>query len=41
MNDPNVFDFKQKPRKYVPIKAPEDENFFLNQPVDPRIPDTQ
>ncbi len=33
--------FLQKPRKFVPIQAPKDETFFLNQPVDPRIPDKQ
>jgi len=37
----DCFDFSQKPRKFVPIKAPLDENFFLAQPVDPRIPDAE
>ena len=37
----DCFDFNQKPRTFVPIKAPEDEAFFLNQPLDPRMPDTQ
>ncbi len=37
----DCFNFLQKPRKFVPIKAPKDEAFFLNQPVDPRIPDAQ
>jgi phospholipase C len=37
----DCLDFSQAPRKFVPIKAPKDANFFLNQPVDPRIPDTQ
>ena len=35
------FNFKQKPRKFVPIKAPEDALFFLHQPPDPRMPDTE
>lgn len=37
----DCFDFSQKPRKFVPIKAPQDAAFFLNQPLDPRIPDEQ
>jgi phospholipase C len=37
----DCFDFSQKPRKFVPIKSPEDARFFLNQPEDPRIPDEQ
>jgi phospholipase C len=37
----DCFDFSQKPRRFVPIKAPEDATFFLNQPNDPRIPDTE
>jgi phospholipase C len=37
----DCLDFKQKPRAFVPIKAPEDAAFFLNQPNDPRMPDTQ
>jgi phospholipase C len=37
----DCLDFTQKPRKFVPIKAPLDERFFLSQPVDPRIPDLQ
>ncbi len=36
----DCFDFSQKPRKFVPIKAPMDEAFFLNQPNDNRIPDS-
>ena len=35
----DCLDFSQAPRKFVPIKAPEDEAFFLNQPNDNRIPD--
>jgi phospholipase C len=34
------FDFSQGPRKFVPIQSPQDESFFLRQPSDPRIPDT-
>jgi hypothetical protein len=37
----DCFDFTQKPRKFVPIKAPLDEAFFLRQPNDNRIPDEQ
>lgn len=37
----DCFNFNQKPRKFVPIKAPKDDAFFLTQPVDPRIPDEQ
>lgn len=37
----DCFDFSQKPRKFVPIESPEDEAFFLNQPLDPRIPDDE
>ena len=36
----DCFDFSKPPRAFVPIKAPHDANFFLHQPVDPRIPDT-
>jgi phospholipase C len=36
----DCFDFNQSPRKFVPIKAPLDATFFLHQPLDPRIPDT-
>ncbi|MGA7283715.1 MAG: hypothetical protein WBW87_04175, partial [Candidatus Cybelea sp.] len=37
----DCFDFKAKPRAFVPIKAPQNAAFFFNQPNDPRIPDTQ
>ncbi len=37
----DCLDFKQRPRKFVPIKAPEGPEFFLSQPVDDRIPDEQ
>lgn len=37
----DCFDFNQKPRKFVPIKAPQNEAFFLDQPNDGRIPDEQ
>jgi len=37
----DCFDFSQKPRRFVPIEAPQDEAFFLAQPGDPRMPDTQ
>jgi phospholipase C len=35
----DCFDFNQQPRKFVPIKAPHDRAFFLQQPVDTRPPD--
>jgi phospholipase C len=37
----DCFDFSQKPRPFVPIKAPQSEAFFLNQRNDMRMPDTQ
>jgi phospholipase C len=37
----DCFDFSQQPRKFVPIRSPQDASFFLNQPLDPRIPDEQ
>ncbi|MGB6644485.1 MAG: alkaline phosphatase family protein, partial [Candidatus Cybelea sp.] len=37
----DCFDFKAKPRAFVPIKAPKDPGFFMNQPNDPRIPDAE
>ncbi len=37
----DCFDFSQKARAFVPIKAPRGPGFFLNQPVDPRIPDNE
>ncbi len=37
----DCFDFSQRPRKFVPIQAPQDESFFLRQPNDYRIPDEQ
>ena len=33
--------FNQKPRKFVPISAPLDASFFLNQPNDGQIPDEE
>ncbi len=36
----DAFDFSQAPRKFVPIKAPLDENYFLHQPPDTQPPDT-
>jgi phospholipase C len=35
----DCFDFAQPPRKFIPIKAPEDASFFLAQKPDYRIPD--
>jgi phospholipase C len=37
----DCFDFTQKPRAFVPIKAPKDARFFLNQRNDYRIPDDE
>jgi len=37
----DCLDFSQKPRKFVAIHAPYDPAFFLQQQVDPRIPDEQ
>jgi phospholipase C len=35
----DCFDFTQKPRPFVPIRAPKGRTFFLNQGDDYRIPD--
>ncbi len=35
----DCFNFKQPPRKFVPIKAPKNTQFFLNQTNDYRAPD--
>ncbi len=37
----DAFDFSQKPRKFVPITAPQGPAFFLNQANDGRMPDEQ
>jgi phospholipase C len=37
----DCLDFNQKPRKFVPIEAPQAATFFLQQPLDLRIPDEQ
>jgi phospholipase C len=37
----DCLDFSQQPRKFVPIKAPQNAEFFLNQLNDGRIPDEQ
>jgi phospholipase C len=37
----DAFDFSQPPRKFVKIKAPYDEQYFLHQKVDHHIPDAQ
>ncbi len=39
--DPDCFDFSQPPRKFVPIVAPLDENYFLHEPIDRRVPDSE
>jgi phospholipase C len=35
----DCFNFKQPPRKFVPIQAPHDAEYFKHQPLDPRLPD--
>jgi len=37
----DAFDFTQPPRKFVKIHAPYDENFFLHQPLDGHVPDSE
>ena len=37
----DCLDFTRKPRKFVPIEAPQGPEFFLAQPADERIPDEQ
>ncbi len=37
----DCFDFSKPPRKFIPIRAPHDEQFFLEQPLDRRPPDTE
>jgi hypothetical protein len=37
----DCFDFSKKPRRFVPIQAPVGRDFFLRQPNDNRMPDTQ
>jgi phospholipase C len=37
----DCFDFSAPPRKFVPIKAPLDPSFFMDQPPDLRPPDDQ
>jgi phospholipase C len=37
----DCFDFSQKPRAFVPIKAPQGPDFFLRQANDGQIPDEQ
>jgi phospholipase C len=37
----DCFDFSQKPRTFVPIKAPMGPDFFLRQANDGQIPDEQ
>jgi phospholipase C len=35
----DCFNFSQKPRKFIPIKAPKGPDFFLQQGTDYRAPD--
>ncbi len=35
------FDFGKPPRKFVPIKAPFDQNYFMAQPLDMQPPDSE
>jgi phospholipase C len=37
----DCFDFSQSPRKFIPIKAPLDASYFMNEPPDLRPPDDQ
>ncbi len=37
----DCFNFAAAPRKFVPIRAPHDANYFMAQPVDLRAPDTE
>ncbi|HEY1680788.1 MAG TPA: alkaline phosphatase family protein [Candidatus Tumulicola sp.] len=37
----DCFDFNQKPRKFVPIAAPQKAQYFMSEPDDDRIPDTE
>ncbi|MGC1381868.1 MAG: alkaline phosphatase family protein [Candidatus Baltobacteraceae bacterium] len=37
----DAFDFSQPPRKFVTIHAPHGQQYFLDQPPDRRMPDTQ
>jgi phospholipase C len=36
----DCFDFTQQPRKFVPIQAPYDTDYFTHQPPDTRPPDS-
>ncbi|MFY9886166.1 MAG: hypothetical protein WAK15_15480, partial [Candidatus Cybelea sp.] len=36
----DCFDFSKAPRKFVPIRAPLDANYFKLQPLDSRPPDS-
>lgn len=37
----DAFDFSQQPRAFVPIQAPYDKQYFLNQPPDHHVPDAE
>jgi phospholipase C len=37
----DCFDFSQKPRRFVPINAPQNAEYFRSEPLDDRIPDTE
>jgi phospholipase C len=37
----DAFDFTQAPRKFVQFQAPYGKQFFLNQPVDHHVPDSE
>ncbi len=39
--DPDCFNFKRQPRKFVPIGSPLGIDYFMHQPIDHRPPDTQ
>jgi phospholipase C len=37
----DCFNFAQKPRKFIPISAPQRADYFRSEPLDDRIPDTE
>jgi phospholipase C len=39
--DPDCFDFSKAPRKFVPIGSPLDQNYFMHEPMDYRVPDSE
>jgi phospholipase C len=37
----DAFDFNQRPRAFIPIQAPHDQAYFIHQPLDHRVPDSE